>query len=461
MENEKQDAIPALTDKHLASIYDDGKNVTISFMRFLLDKLKIQDEAIKALQIEIKDLKSRLAIDSHNSSKPPSSDGFKNKDKQKQKGKRKKGKKKPGGQKGHKGSTLEMVSNPDNVITHKVNSCKKCGASLENIPALIKDIRQVFDLLSKIAIGVTEHRAEEKDCCNCGMHNKADFPDDVTHKTQYGDELRAIAVYLSNYQLIPYDRLCEFFEDIFNISLSPATLVNSNQICSELLEEPDAVIKQKVIESDVVRFDETGSNIASDLHWIHVAGTEFLTYYFTNKKRGTIAIDEMGILPVFKGTAVHDHMKAYFLYTECTHALCNAHHLRELTFIYEECGQKWANKMILLLLKIKDAKEKSGRQKFRPEIIQEYEREYKRIINQGLKVNPPPEISKEKKRGRKKKTKAGNLLERLEKYSRAVLAFMYDFKVPFDNNLALCSGFQNPHDSLESIKKHVIYVFAA
>jgi transposase len=434
MEQKKWDDIPNLTDRQLDSLYGEGKFVTISFMRFLLDKLEIQDKAIKSLQTEIQELKARLAIDSHNSSKPPSSDGYKKKGKQK--GKRKKGNKKPGGQNGHKGSTLGLVPNPNDVITHKVNCCKKCGASLENVPATFTDIRQVFDLLNKIAIGVTEHRAEEKDCHNCGEHNKADFPDTVTHKTQYGEELKAIAVYLSNYQLIPYDRLCELFEDIFNISLSPATLVNTNRNCSELLEEPEAVIKEKIIASDVVRLDETGCNIASDLYWIHVAGTEFLTYYFANKKRGKIAMDAMGILSVFKGTAVHDHLKAYFLYTECAHALCNAHHLRELTFIYEECGQEWANKMILLLLKIKEAKEKSGRQKFKPEIIKEYEREYKRIINQGLKANPSPEIPEEKKRGRRKKTKAGNLLERFEKYSHSVLAFMYDFNVPFDNNQA-------------------------
>ena len=435
MEQGKRDDIPVLTDKQLDLLYNTGKTVTVSFMRFLLDKLIIQDEAIKSLQAEIKDLKSRLAVDSHNSSKPPSSDGLKNKSKQKQKGKGKKGKKKPGGQKGHKGSTLKMVSDPNNVIVYKVDCCKKCGASLESIPVTFTDIRQVFDLLNKIAIGVTEHRVQGK-VCNCGEYNVADFPDNVTHKTQYGEQLKSIAVYLSNYQLIPYDRLCELFEDIFHITLSPASLVNTNRDCAELLKEPEAFIKEKIIASDVVRFDETGCNIGRDLHWIHVTSTEFFTYYFVNKNRGKIAIDAMGILSVFKGTAVHDHMKAYFLYNACTHALCNAHHLRELTFIYEEYCQKWANKMILLLLKIKEAKEKSGRKKFKPEIIKKYEKEYKRIINQGLKINPPPEMSEEKKRGRKKKTKAGNLLERFKKYSHAVLAFMYDFNVPFDNNQA-------------------------
>jgi len=331
MEQEKQDDIPELTYKQFEKLYNSGKDITFGFIRFILDRLKIQDDTIKLLQAEIKDLYVQLTKDSHNSSKPPSSDGFKSGKKQ-TKSLRKKSKKKPGGQKGHEGKTLEAVDSPDETKIHPVDRCENCGKSLENINATINDKRQVFDLPEKIEIIVTEHQAEEKDCPFCRKHNKAAFPPDVTHKTQYGNNIKSIAVYLSNYELIPYDRLSELFEDIFHISISPGTLVNYNSITGESLKEPEAYIKEKIINSQTVHFDETGCNICGERHWMHVASTNNYTCYFPHKRRGTEAMDEMGILPHFKGIAVHDHFKPYFTY-ECFHALCNAHHLRELIFV--------------------------------------------------------------------------------------------------------------------------------
>ena len=424
MEKEIGDGIPDLTDKQLLELYNSGKDITISFLRFLLDRLK-------GLEEEVQKLKAQLAKDSHNSSKPPSSDGFKKKNKQKSL--RKKSNKKPGGQKGHEGKTLNAVDHPDNINVHRIDRCTNCGESLEDIDASINDKRQVFDLPENIPLIVTEHQAEEKDCPRCGEHNKADFPADVTNKTQYGNQIKSIAVYVSNYALVPYGRLCELFEDIFHVSISPGTLVNINNQAGELLKETDGLIKDKIINSEVVHFDETGCNIGGEGHWMHVASTVRLTHYFPHQGRGTEAMDEIGILPNFMGIAVHDHFKPYFTY-DCFHALCNAHHLRELIFAYEEDDQKWAHNMISCLLEIKETIERTKKKKLNPDEIKSFERKYNRILNAGLEANPPPEPPKEKKRGRVAKSKTRNLLERLKDFSDAVLAFMYNFKVPFDNN---------------------------
>jgi transposase len=256
----EQENFPDLTVEQIDKLYDSGKDITIGFIRFILERLKIQEDTIKLLQMEIKDLKAQLAKDSHNSSKPPSSDVFKDK-KKKTKSLRKKSGKKPGGQKGHEGKTLEAVDCPDKTKIHPVDRCKKCGESLQNIEATIHDKRQVFDLPAKIEIIVTEHQAEEKDCPYCGEYNKANFPVNITHKTQYGNHIKSIATYLSNYALIPYQRLSELFDCIFHVSISPATLLNINNTAGELLKETENHIKEKITNSEIVNFDETGSNI--------------------------------------------------------------------------------------------------------------------------------------------------------------------------------------------------------
>ena len=432
MEQKNGENSPDLTYEQFNKLYNSGKDITFGFIRFILDRLKIQEDTIKSLQAEIKDLKSQIAKDSHNSSKPPSSDGLKSREK-KTRSLREKSKKKPGGQKGHKGKTLEAVDCPNKTKRHPVDRCKNCGKSLEDVQATVHDKRQVFDLPEKIEIIVTEHQAEEKDCPYCGEHNKASFPPDVTHKVQYGNHIKSIAVYLSNYELIPYKRLSELFEDIFHISISVGMLSNNNDTAGELLKEPEAKIKEKIINSEIVHFDETGCNIGGERYWMLVASTGKYTCYFPHARRGTEAMDEMGILPNFIGTAVHDHFKSYFTYN-CLHALCNAHHLRELVFVYEEYDQKWAKKMIDLLLEIKKATERTKNKKLNTELIIEFEKKYNRILNAGLKANPPPEAPKEKKRGRTKKSKTRNLLERLKDFIDSVLAFMYNLKVPFDNN---------------------------
>lgn len=389
-------------------------------------------ELINSLESRLTELEERTKKDSHNSHKPPSTD------KQKQKTcsltKKEKSKKKPGGQKGHPGKTLQMVSNPDKVKLHRLVSCNQCGSSLRKERIIEYDRRQVFEL-PQIPVEVTEHRAEVKICSHCGQTSVASFPAKIGHKTQYGDRLKAFAVYLSNYGLLPYERTAELFEDIFNLPLSPGTLFNINQKCSTMLTGAQKKIKDQIGSSDVVHFDETGMNIGGKRKWLHVESNALFTYYYPHDKRGKQAIEELGILPEFKGTAVHDGYQSYFSYPSA-HALCNAHHLRELTFIYEEYKQHWAKKMIDLLLEIKKAVEKR-KIKLPAKIIKKYEQSYQKIIAEGLKINPIAEANtNHKTRGRKKQSKARNLLARLDTHFKEVLAFMYDPKIPFDNNQA-------------------------
>jgi len=246
-----------------------------------------------------------------------------------------------------------------------------------------------------------------------------------------------------NYQLLPFERTSQLFADLFGCPISVATLLDSIHRCSEGLEETEKEIKQGLVQAEVVNFDETGLKIAGKRHWLHVASTTELTHYGSHARRGKEAMDEIAILPNFRGRAIHDGLSCYHSY-ECDHGLCNAHHLRELTFIEEREGQAWAGKMKGLLVEIKhrvcEARE-GGEEKLEQELMESFEHRYQQVLEEGFETNPPTPTaamseSGPKKRGRKKQSKARNLLDRLSKYRSEVLAFMYDFRVPFDNNLA-------------------------
>jgi transposase len=416
----------------ILKVYEAGPEAVIKLVNTLTATIFEQSEQITALQERVKALEDQLNKNSRNSSKPPSTDGF-----VKTKSQRQKSGKPVGGQKGHTGYTLKMVDNPDHTIIHRVSRCNQCGSSLEETQATGYERRQVFDL-PPIKVETTEHQAEKKRCPHCGCLNKASFPEEIQQPVQYGPRLKAIAVYLSQYQLLPYERTSELFADLFDHQLSQATLVNTNHACYEILEPVEEKIKQQVIDSPVVCFDETGMGINGKREWLHVASTETLTCYAAHPKRGQEATEAMGILPEFQGMAVHDFWKPYFKYN-CDHALCNAHHLRELTGILEQNQQEWPKDMIDLLIEIKKAVEekKAVANQLDPAQARSFEERYDQIIEKGLAENPSP-ISRGQpgKRGRKKQSKAKNLLDRLNTHRREALAFMYDFNVPFDNNQA-------------------------
>lgn len=416
-----------MTRQEAEAIYDAGKETVVRV-------LMMMDARIHALEERVQSLENQQAKNSRNSSKPPASDGFK---KPAPKSLRKKGKRKSGGQPGHTGHTLKMSEKPDRSEVHRVEECEHCGCSLIDQSADGVEKRQVHDL-PPLRLLVTEHRAETKTCC-CGHVNKAAFPEGINAPVQYGEGIKAAAVYLKNYQFLPYERTCELLNDFFGCPMSEGTLANIIAQSHELAADPAEKIKALVEQAAVAHFDETGSRVDGKLWWLHSASTAQATYYDIHRKRGSEAIDEIGILPDFIGRAIHDFWKPYFGY-DCLHGLCNAHHLRELIFVHEQHQQDWADRMIDCLLDIKEAVDqaKENTNHLVAGQIQSSEARYQQILDEGYAQNPltPLPPNAKKKRGRRKKTKARNLLERLDEHRAETLAFMYDFNVPFDNNQA-------------------------
>lgn len=388
--------------------------------------------AVQLLEERIRRLEAQLNQDSHNSHKPPSSDGLK----RTTKSLRPKTDRSSGGQPGHEGTTLKMVSTPKHVVGHAVTACRGCGRSLRRVRSRSYSRRQVFDIPTP-QMEVTEHRCEIKECPDCGKTTTAIFPAGVTKAAQYGVNIKTIASYLMQYQLIPSERTQAALADLFGASVAEGTLFGWAEQLHTTLEAPEQVIKEQLQQAPVLHNDETGLFCEAKLHWLHVSSTSRLTHYAVHPKRGTEAMDAIGILPKFRGTAIHDSWKPYFSYA-CTHSVCNAHILRELTFAQEEDHQRWAKDMKQLLLRIERSVTKARqrhRQCLAPRSLHHFERQYDRLLAIALRHNPRQRGSPHR-RGRKKQTKTRNLIERLRDYRAAVLAFMYDFRVPFTNNQA-------------------------
>jgi len=416
-----------MTRAEAIAIYHTGQESVVQ----LLLKISAENEALK---LRIQQLENQAAKDSHNSHKPPATDGLK---KNKTKTRRTSSSRRVGGQPGHQGQTLKKVAHPDHKIEHRVTGHCGCGCSLQHIEATAYEARQVFDL-PVIKVEVTEHRAEIKQCPHCGKQHKAQFPDHVTKPVQYGNRVKAFSVYLMNYQFIPYERTQEFFNDIFSLPISQGTLANFNKYCYQQLQDTEAFIKQQIMAANVAHFDESGLYVNGKRNWLHVASTTDFTYYASHEKRGQQAMQDIGILPEFNGTAVHDHWKSYFTFS-CHHGLCNSHHLRELTYVAEQYQQSWAQDMAELLIEIKDKVEieKIYHDCLDDKLLRQYQEKYQIILDAAAKANPPPQQKNEhKKRGKPKQSEPKNLLDRLRDYADETLAFMYDFNVPFDNNLA-------------------------
>jgi transposase len=391
----------------------------------------VLQEQVVTLTALVKELQDRLNKDSHNSSKPPSSDGFKKKPVtlRVQSGR------KSGGQKGHPGRTLEFTDTPKDIVVHAPSCCARCGAGLDQTSSTIKERRQVFDI-PPVALECIEHQAHSKCCPNCGEMTSGSFPTGVENTVQYGPRFNATLLYWTQYQLVPTGRAREMAADLFGASLSEGTLYNLMDRASKTLAPLEIEIKEALTKNAVTHHDETGARVNGSLHWIHVVCSVMLTVYSRNKHRGKVAMDALGVLGKCVGTAMHDGWKPYFRYGG-KHALCNAHHLRELKAIFEQYGQTWASDMICVLLDAKTAVEGAIRQgcaRVHPLLLSDLESRYRDAIDAGHKANPPPDPTG--KRGRIKRTPGGNLVRRLEDYQKETLAFLYDFEVPFDNNQA-------------------------
>ena len=421
-----------LTRAEIRGIYAQGEEAVIIFVEGLLKQLSEHESELRILRTQVEALLNQQAKDSHNSSKPPSSNGFKQ---PRTKSLRQKSGRQSGGQPGHLGSTLEWIEQPDFTEVHSVDKCQECGLFLIDTPVLKWELSQVHDLPA-LRLQVTEHRSEIKCCPHCQTLNRGAMPSDIASGVQYGSRLKGFMAYLSDYQLLPSERTIELLSDVLGCNISEGTLYNSRHQCFEELEPVELYIIGALQTSPVAHFDETGARVKGKLFWLHVASSDLLTYYFIHDKRGSEAMDEMGVLPQFKGTSVHDGFKSYAQY-DCLHGLCNAHHLRELVFISERYEQPWAEHMIQLLLDIKTDVEESKQQGLdvlASERLHFFAARYQDILTEGLRANPPVPSETPKSRGRPKQSPPKNLLDRLQKQQSAVLRFMYDFRVPFDNN---------------------------
>lgn len=396
----------------------------ISNAREVVEKTKLPFSVkaiIQALIFLVSILINRIKLNSSNSSKPPSIDP------NRKKKLKVSGNKNKGGQKGHKGMRLEKVKNPDKIKVLKIDRKKIPVGKYKNVGY---ESRQVIDIqIKKI---VTEYRAQILENSK-GKRYVADFPEEVAGDIQYGNSIKSHSVYMSQFQLLPYNRIKDHFVEQIDIPISSGSIFNFNKETYDRLQIFEEITKKKLCESDVVHSDETGININGKRKWLHTASSNLWTHYYPHEKRGSKAMNDIGIIPNFSGILCHDHWKAYYNY-KCSHSLCNAHHLRELERVIEQDKQKWAEEMKEFLLSVnKSVADFEG--VLSEDLIKTSREKYKEILEKAkIECPKPPKIVG--KKGRTKKTKARNLLERFINFEDDTLRFMENKNVPFTNNQA-------------------------
>jgi len=425
--------------------YQQGSEAVVALVVALMSDLMAQVETVAtrvtavegenaALRAENAALRARLGTTSHNSGKPPSSDGPGVTPHPKSQ--RVVSGRKPGGQPGHEGHTLALVDAPDEVRVHAPSHCPGGGQGLDGVPVRRRERRQVVDI-PPVRARVIEHQAVTRCCPGCGAETSGAFPPEVAAPVQYGPGVATLAVYVTQEQLLPLARTSAVLAEVFGCPVSERTVESAVGECHERLAEVEAAIKQGVTEATVAHFDETGVNITGQTSWVHGARTAHLTFYAVHQKRGRAAMDAIGVVPRFRGRAVHDGLPSYWPYGQCAHALCNAHHLRELTFVQEHLGQEWARDLKGLLREIKQAVDDARGQELTAlptDAQREFAWRYDALLEEGMRANPPPPPTGQ--RGRPKRGKAGSLVDRLREHKAETLAFMTDLTVPFDNNQA-------------------------
>jgi transposase len=387
---------------------------------------------MSGLSEQLKAVQDRLAKDSHNSHLPPSSDRFG----RQPKSLRQKSEKKAGGQPGHPGASLSWSVTPDEVTQLQVERCEACQQDLQAVAACGGERRQVVDLPAPRLL-VREYRAEQKQCPACQHISRAAFPAGVQAPLQYGACVGASAVYLVHQQLLPLARACEVMRDLLGVHMSEGTICDLIARCALALVPVEQQIKAALTSAQVLHQDETGLYVSGKRHWMHVTCTPTLTHYHVDRSRGQAALQAIGILPQFSGISIHDGWASYFLY-DCQHALCLVHLLRELVFLAEEQGAAWAADLKDLLLDMKQATQEAreqGKRWLDPLEVVDWEVRFLELLDEGDRLHPPA-VAPPSTRGRCKQSPARNLLDRLRKHQQAVLLFLEDLRVDFDNNLA-------------------------
>lgn len=425
----------------------DGLSEEIGRLKGQIERLQVENTELHYRNFQLlrrnSELEAQLSKDSHNSSRPPSTDPAWAK---RTKSLRRPSGRRAGGQSGHRGATLRMSARPDRIVEHRPPECRSCHAPLAQEPIIRHLKQQVVDIVPA-RLRVTEHRLCVMRCAACGETTQGEFPEAVRSGVQYGPGVKARVLYLQQYQLLPYQRTAEAMRDLFACPLSVGTIANTVRECSAALVETELKIKQQLRRSMVVHADETGLRVAKQGHYIHVASNAALTHYGYDSRRGRAAMDEIGILPKYRGHLVHDGWWSYDYYTACRHSLCCVHLLRELTFFAELSNEQkaWAAPLAELLLEIKGRVAElrdAGSNSLETDEQAAFSERYEGLLREGLEQNEPtlePEapIMVESAAPPASCTKqARNLLLRMEKKKAEVLRFMTNFAVPFDNNQA-------------------------
>lgn len=393
-----------------------------------IEKLKIENEQLKK---ENAWLRAQLNMNSSNSSLPPSSDRF-GKKKDKNRSLRKKSSKPSGGQKGHKGSTLNKSDNPDFIVDLELHSCPHCNSTLENIDIEEVKTRQVFDI-PDIKVLVTEYRSQVKTCPHCKQKSSANFPNNVTHPTQYGANIKALITNLNVYQALPYKRIQEFLEDTFNLHLSEGTIYNTLKKAFYSLEKVEEFFKKELIKSEIAHADETGTKVNGKMQWVHSFSNDKYTLLTSHKNRGKKALEDAGIIPNFNGILTHDCWYAYDSYMHISHALCCAHFLRELQSLEENTELKFPSMIKEFLINLKEKLE-SG-EEISPEEELKIFLKYMELIEEGKREERAYYLT-DVLEPKKRKSKAYNLLKRLSRYEDVLKFFLERNASIFTNNAA-------------------------
>lgn len=397
----------------------------------LIAQLRAENAALKQ---EVSALRRQLGLDSSTSNKPPSSDGLGKKPRIKTSLRGRSGKR-SGGQVGHRGDTLRRVAKPDRVERHIATTCGQCQTALTAAMETGVETRQVFDLV-KPRLEVVAHQSAIYRCACCRATTQARFPSGVDSPVQYGPLVRASAIYLNVQQMIPEDRVGAVMRDLFGTGrLCPASIVGWGRAKAAELAPVEARIVELVVQAPVRHLDETGLRVCGQTQWLHVASTPWLTHYRVSARRGELPS------MLTDGIVVHDHFKPYFSLKGVGHALCNAHHLRELQAVTAYDREPWAARLARVLrMAAKAVRNAVGNgQTALPEALgQRIVSVYDQIIRRGITAHEglAPLDRKPGARGKTAKRTGHNLLVRLRDFKAETLRFMFDFAVPFTNNQA-------------------------